>query len=125
MAAGLMNEQQAQEFLEECLAKDEYLTAMALNHCGGIKSALSTEKKIIRKTNTVALLSYWMGNIFEWELVKWVMILLLIAKQVLRAGGNVFQEPMGISKWGTGHPTTACTRRPFTLPLMIVESGRG
>ena len=97
MAAGLMNEEQAEVFLEECVAKDEYLTAMVLNHCGGIKSALLTQKKIIKKTKTIALLSYWTGNILEWELVKRVLFLLLIAKQVFRIGGYAFQEPIGVS----------------------------
>ena len=77
LAAGLMTEEEVEVFLEECIAKDEYLTAMVLNHCGDIESAISARKKIVNKAKRVSLLSYWAGNILEWRLAVQIVLLLI------------------------------------------------
>ena len=97
LAAGLMTEEEAEVFLKQCATKDEYLTAMVLNHCSGTEAALSTQKRILNRAKVVSLLSYWLGSALEWRLAVRVIYMLLVLKRLVHVSGYAFQKTSDIS----------------------------
>lgn len=124
MAAGLMGEEEADVFLKVCSGKDEYLTAMVLNHCGNYSCASLARRGLIRKSQRVSVLSYWIGNILQWGLVVQLMILLLIAKNVLRGGGYAFQQPSGVSVPVLGPYLTEDLLQFFVILVLVIALRR-